>query len=78
MPQFYKLFILLEKNSGSTYLLVSMFSIDVKTQIEPLFFSLIYSLKNYTKQLTSQVSTYIVENKENRARLVLPNLSGKN
>ena len=63
-----------KKNSGSTYLLVSMFSIDVKTQIEPLFFSLINSLKNYTNQLTSQVSTYI-ENKENRAKLVLPNLS---
>ena len=54
-----------------------MFSIDVKTQTEPLFF-LSYSLKNYTNQLTSQVSTYIVENKENRAKLVLPNLSGKN
>ena len=76
MPQFYELFILLEKIT-CTYLLVSMFSIDVKTQTEPLFFSLINSLKNYTNQLTSQVSTYI-ENKENRAKLVLPNLSGKN
>ena len=66
-----------KKNSG-TYLFVSMFSIDVKTQTEPLFFSLINSLKNYTNQLTSQVSTYIVENKESRAKLVLPNLSGKN
>ena len=73
IPQFYELFILLEKKS-CTYLFVSMFSIDVKTQTEPLFF-LSYSLKNYTNQLTSQVSTYIVENKENRARLVLPNLS---
>ena len=76
MSQFYELFILLEKIS-CTYLLVSMFSIDVKTQTEPLFFSLINSLKNYTNQLTSQVSTYIVENKESRAKLVLPNLSGK-
>ena len=74
MPQFYELFILLEKNSGSTYLLVSMFSSDVKTQIEPLYF-LSYSLKNYTNQLTSQVSTYIVENKESRAKSVLLNLS---
>ena len=74
MPQFYELFILLEKIT-CTYLLVSMFSIDVKTQTEPLFFSLINSLKNYTNQLTSQVSTYIVENKESRAKLVLPNLS---
>ena len=77
MPQFYELFILLEKNS-CTYLLVSMSSIDVKTQTEALFFSLTNSLKNYTNQLTSQVSTYIVENKESRAKLVLPNLSGKN
>ena len=67
MPQFYELFILLEKIS-CTYLFVSMFSIDVKTQTEPLFFSLINSLKNYTNQLTSQVSTYIVENKENRVK----------
>ena len=78
MPQFYELFILLEKNSCTTYLFVSMFSIDVKTQTEPLFFSLTNSLKNYTNQLTSQVSTYIVGNKENRAKLVLPNLSRKN
>ena len=67
MSQFYELFILLEKIS-CTYLFVSMFSIDVKTQTEPLFFSLINSLKNYTNQLTSQVSTYIVENKENRVK----------
>ena len=66
-----------KKNSG-TYLLVSMFSIDVKTQTEALFFSLTNSLKNYTNQPTSQVSTYIVGNKENRAKLVLPNLSRKN
>ena len=61
MPQFYELFMnylfYKKTNSGSTYLLVSIFSIDVKTQTEPLFFSLTNSLKNYTNQLTSQDST---------------------